>query len=397
MNLTLLPVMAPAGDAATDGLAPAADSDALSSAFAQLLGERFRPAGQHADVPQLQPLAADAEPTPDGGALSQLLNVPEQLKTLTNLTARAPLNATVAQDDASEPPPVSALKSHDAPDAATLQALLAMLPAIAAPQPDEQRAVPAPADNRQPGRPSAPAASLIGALHDDTAPSAGRFAMPVTSHQAPAPQNSEADAAPQTFKTDVFTADRVPLSADSASSPASQHAMTPAAAGPQFTASQPAAAVAAPAAPLLNAPLGSPEWQQALSQQVLMFHRGGQQSAELRLHPQELGSLQITLKLDDQQAQLHITSAHGQVRAAAEAAIPHLRHALAESGINLGQSSVGGDATPQQSQQQASQEHGRSPSYREQHGGADLPAEATAAPPTLQALARAVDGVDIFA
>ncbi|WP_199776385.1 flagellar hook-length control protein FliK [Serratia sp. MYb239] len=393
MNLTLLPGLTPAGDAATDGLVPAADNDALSSAFAQLLGERFRPAGQRSGVPQ--PLAADAEPTPGDGALSQLLNVPEQFETLANLTARAPADAAVAQDDTSEPPTVSALKTHDAPDAATLQALLAMLPAIAAPQPDEQRAVPAPADNRPPGRPSAPAVSLIGALHDDAAPSAERVATPVTPRQTPAAQNSAADAAPQAIKTDLFTTDRVPLSTDSASSPAPQHAMTPA---PQFTASQqPAAAVAAPAAPLLNAPLGSPEWQQALSQQVLMFHRGGQQSAELRLHPQELGSLQITLKLDDQQAQLHIASAHGQVRAAAEAAIPHLRHALAESGINLGQSSVGGDATPQQSQQQASQEHGRSPSYREQHSGADLPAEATAAPPTLQALARAVDGVDIFA
>ena len=76
-----------------------------------------------------------------------------------------------------------------------------------------------------------------------------------------------------------------------------------------------------------------------------MFHRNGQQSAELRLHPQELGALQITLKLDDQQAQLHIASAHGQVRAAVEAAMPQLRHALAESGINLGQSSVGGEST----------------------------------------------------
>ena len=61
---------------------------------------------------------------------------------------------------------------------------------------------------------------------------------------------------------------------------------------------------------------------QILNQQVLMFHRNGQQSAELRLHPQELGALQITLQLDDKQAQLHIASAHGQVRAAVEAAMP---------------------------------------------------------------------------
>ncbi len=129
-----------------------------------------------------------------------------------------------------------------------------------------------------------------------------------------------------------------------------------------------------------------------------MFHRNGQQSAELRLHPQELGALQITLKLDDNQAQLHITSAHGQVRAAVEAALPQLRHALAESGINLGQSSVGGESLPQpqQSQQQASHQGGQ-PSYREQHGSAETGVEALSAPAALQAMARSVDGVDIFA
>ncbi|HGY5803132.1 TPA: flagellar hook-length control protein FliK, partial [Serratia marcescens] len=157
--------------------------------------------------------------------------------------------------------------------------------------------------------------------------------------------------------------------------------------------------VTAPPAPQLNAQLGSPEWQQALNQQVLMFHRNGQQSAELRLHPQELGALQITLKLDDQQAQLHIASAHGQVRAAVEAAMPQLRHALAESGINLGQSSVGGESTPQwqqQAQQQASNGQGRS-SYAEHHGGDGAAAEGVSAPAALQRMASAVNGVDIFA
>lgn len=95
------------------------------------------------------------------------------------------------------------------------------------------------------------------------------------------------------------------------------------------------ALISTPPTPQLNAQLGSPEWQQVLSQQVLMFHRNGQQSAELRLQPQELGALQITLKIDDQQAHFHIASANGQVRAAVEAAMPQLRHALAESGISL--------------------------------------------------------------
>lgn len=110
-------------------------------------------------------------------------------------------------------------------------------------------------------------------------------------------------------------------------------------------------ATAVPAAPMptpvLNAQLGSSEWQQALSQQILMFNRSGQHSAELRLHPQDLGSLQISLRIDDNQAQLHMASGHSQVRAALEAALPQLRTALADSGIQLGQSSVGSEAQPQ--------------------------------------------------
>ncbi|MNI40216.1 Flagellar hook-length control protein [compost metagenome] len=176
------------------------------------------------------------------------------------------------------------------------------------------------------------------------------------------------------------------------------HLMAPPVSSPTVTAAPASSLVTAPPTPQLNAQLGSPEWQQALNQQVLMFHRNGQQSAELRLHPQELGALQITLKLDDSQAQLHIASAHGQVRAAVEAAMPQLRHALAESGINLGQSSVGSESMPQgqQAQQQNAGQQGQ-PGYRDSHAGSEPGAEALSAPQALQAMARAVNGVDIFA
>lgn len=95
--------------------------------------------------------------------------------------------------------------------------------------------------------------------------------------------------------------------------------------------------------PLLSAHLGSEEWQQQLNQHVLFFNRNGLQQAELRLHPQELGALHIHMSVEDNQAQLHFVSAHQNVRAALEAALPGLRHALAESGIQLAQSSVNSD------------------------------------------------------
>ena len=62
------------------------------------------------------------------------------------------------------------------------------------------------------------------------------------------------------------------------------------------------------AAPVLSAPLGSHEWQQSLSQHISLFTRQGQQSAELRLHPQDLGEVQISLKVDDNPAQFVINA-----------------------------------------------------------------------------------------
>jgi flagellar hook-length control protein FliK len=96
---------------------------------------------------------------------------------------------------------------------------------------------------------------------------------------------------------------------------------------------------------LLTQQMGTPAWQQSLGQQIACFTRDGIQHAELRLHPEELGSIQITLQLKNEQAQMHFVSASHQVRAAIEAAVPHLRMSLAESGIELGQSSVGADSS----------------------------------------------------
>ncbi|EBE0428508.1 flagellar hook-length control protein FliK, partial [Salmonella enterica] len=147
-------------------------------------------------------------------------------------------------------------------------------------------------------------------------------------------------------------------------------------------------------APVLSAPLGSHEWQQTFSQQVMLFTRQGQQSAQLRLHPEELGQVHISLKLDDNQAQLQMVSPHSHVRAALEAALPMLRTQLAESGIQLGQSSISSESFAGQQQSSSQQQ-----SARAQHPDA-FGAEddiALAAPASLQAAARGNGAVDIFA
>ncbi|OTA21081.1 flagellar hook-length control protein FliK [Xenorhabdus beddingii] len=165
-------------------------------------------------------------------------------------------------------------------------------------------------------------------------------------------------------------------------------------------------------APLLNAHLGSEEWQQQLNQHVLFFNRNGLQQAELRLHPQELGALHIRMSVEDNQAQLHFVSAHQNVRAALEAALPGLRHSLAESGIQLAQSSVGSDAqgnwqqehhaSNQANNQNRSQNNGHSNSHADSqsHGlvaATGITASHTTISLTPQQLASTRGGVDTFA
>ncbi|EJK6210818.1 flagellar hook length control protein FliK [Salmonella enterica] len=148
-------------------------------------------------------------------------------------------------------------------------------------------------------------------------------------------------------------------------------------------------------APVLSAPLGSHEWQQTFSQQVMLFTRQGQQSAQLRLHPEELGQVHISLKLDDNQAQLQMVSPHSHVRAALEAALPVLRTQLAESGIQLGQSSIISESFAGQQQSSSQQQQPARAQHADAFGAEDD--IALAAPASLQAAARGNGAVDIFA
>lgn len=107
------------------------------------------------------------------------------------------------------------------------------------------------------------------------------------------------------------------------------------------------AALASPAMATgtLQAEVGTPAWQQSLGQQIAVFTRNGVHHAELRLHPEDLGALQISLRVNNDQAQVHFVSESHQVRSALESAIPNLRTMLEESGISLGQSSVGAETS----------------------------------------------------
>ncbi|UKJ19860.1 flagellar hook-length control protein FliK [Enterobacter mori] len=111
----------------------------------------------------------------------------------------------------------------------------------------------------------------------------------------------------------------------------------------------------------VNHPPETPEWKQSVSQHIAVFSRNGLHSAEIRLQPEELGSLQISLRVQQDQAQIHIVSEHAHIRHVMEQAMPQLRAAMAESGIQLGQSSVSAEgqsfAAGEQGERAAGDEH----------------------------------------
>jgi len=94
----------------------------------------------------------------------------------------------------------------------------------------------------------------------------------------------------------------------------------------------------------ITARVGTTAWNDGLAQQVTLLVKDGEQIAQLRLDPPDLGPLEVHLSLDHGEqgvAHVQFVSAHAPVRDALEAALPQLRAALAGNGILLGQATVG--------------------------------------------------------
>ncbi len=346
--------------------------------FLTLLAGALASDNAPADVAVHRDLRADLKPVGQDALLQDItehtaLTDLSDIHTLLNGLALNQTPETEGNAAKSERP----VATPDEEELADLSALMAMLPPPSTPTPapraqSESSAVLPTGVQLQSGSGSdKPALSLKEVPADTSArPQATLSAQPFTVAQASAALRVETESTPSPVATP-------------------SHAMPLMAATPTPTAAQ-AAAIAT-----VNAPLGTPDWQQTVSQHITMFTRQGQQTAELRLNPENLGQVQITLKMDDNQAQLQMVSAHSHVRAALEAALPMLRTQLAESGIQLGQSSISSEnfAGQQQSSSQQQQSARQTPT-----GGQAAPEdELPAVPASLQSRVSGSRAVDIFA
>lgn len=82
--------------------------------------------------------------------------------------------------------------------------------------------------------------------------------------------------------------------------------------------------------------------------------------AEIRLDPPEMGSMQIRIRSDAEQAQINFVVQNQQAKEALEQSLPRLREMLMQQGLELGESSISyGDSSGEQAQQQEGQPQGQ--------------------------------------
>ncbi|RRZ94438.1 flagellar hook-length control protein FliK [Erwinia sp. 198] len=402
------------GAAGVDG-APAGGAGFLTLLGNKLLtlaqqGQTALPASATAAVAATDDKNA-ASPKAKLNALLAALDKPETLNSLLQPAKTPSEDNAIALTETQDGSETAATPPLSSSDMQALQALFAMLPQAQ----QQPTAVLAKGDdsltegNIKGGNANATLASLLAsaggarttAVDGDETVKDSDSSMPLGSTTTPG-------TAAGTQKGDIATLNsafqqvlgQVTKDSDKDSG-ASQTTVTPAVISAASAAVTPATTslVSAPATPQLSSQLGSPEWQQALGQQIVMFSRNGQQTAELHLHPLDLGSIQISLKLDSDQAQLSMVSNHSQVRAALEAAMPQLKEALAQSGINLGQTNVSSDAQAQSQSFSGQQEQRNNSRGNTFSLAADADSDITpiAVPASLQARASGSNAVDIFA
>ncbi len=102
----------------------------------------------------------------------------------------------------------------------------------------------------------------------------------------------------------------------------------------------------------VDLPVGQPKWNTEFSQKVVWLTNQQQQVAEIRLNPAHLGPVEVMLTITQDQATAQFSSPHLAVRDAIEQALPRLREMMADSGIQLGNVTVGADSFQQEHRQQ---------------------------------------------
>lgn len=320
---------------ATAGTGGAASSPGMAAtALAGLVADTAASAAGSTPAQDLRSAAIAADAATDTAAELARAAAPAP-------TAAHALAAANIRDTRDAAPPTPAGKSG----AAGQDLALALVPgSIAAPTPGTDTATSDPSAQRDPGQNQATHREGKLTAEGLGATPANPRGLPARAAGEPPTTSPDTAALPASAAT-VSASAPLPASADPLGAGAAMTLPPATAAAPGATG---AATPAAIATPLLIPEVGDGQWAKALGQQLVHMGKAGQQVAELQLNPPGLGPLKVTLSMDEHRVQAMFVSTHSSVRAAVEAALPQLRATLADSGINLGNTSVS-DYSQQQS------------------------------------------------
>jgi flagellar hook-length control protein FliK len=91
----------------------------------------------------------------------------------------------------------------------------------------------------------------------------------------------------------------------------------------------------------VQAPVGTAAFADQMAQQVAVFVDQKQLTAQVQVHPPELGPVEVQIKINADQVQVDFFATQADTRDALETAIPRLKEMLAEQGLSLSGSHVG--------------------------------------------------------
>ncbi len=200
--------------------------------------------------------------------------------------------------------------------------------------------------------PAPPAANnlLTAQLPSAEAPSASGPMVAVAVSTAAASDAPPVIEGKMTDKADLFAS--VLANIESPSSPAPMLAV-PTHQAPTLTAVALALPVTAPGA-LDELPLAHAEWPAALGHRLLWAVGEGIQKVEISVNPQDMGPINVHIRVENDKADIRFTAAHAPTRDVLEASIPRLRDMFSQQGLNLAQAQVfsqaSGDAQGRQPQ-----------------------------------------------
>ena len=94
----------------------------------------------------------------------------------------------------------------------------------------------------------------------------------------------------------------------------------------------------------IEAPLKHQTWPTEFGQKIVWMTAQDKQSAQITLNPPQLGPIEISLNVKNDQATAVFMSANADVRAVIESAMPRLREMLESVGVQLGQTNVSAES-----------------------------------------------------